>query len=89
VREHNKGAAGGHGAKYTASHLPVSLAQAWEVGTWSEALRLEYAIKKCARTEKDQLIELPEQIYRLAERRKLSFLISAASQELLKRTEEA
>ena len=66
---------------------PVSLAQAWEVGTWSDALRLEHAIKKCARTEKDQLIKQPEQIYQLAERRKLTFLISDVSQELLKQTE--
>lgn len=89
VLEHNNGASGGHGAKYTASHLPVSLAQAWEVGSWSDALRLEHAIKKCARTEKDQLIKQPERIYRLAEQRKLTFLISDASQELLKQTEEA
>jgi putative endonuclease len=85
VREHNRGSTGGHGAKYTASHLPVSLAQAWEVGSWSDALRLEHAIKKCARTEKDQLIKQPERIYRLAERRKLTFLISDVSRELLKR----
>ncbi|EGW36134.1 GIY-YIG nuclease family protein [Desulfosporosinus sp. OT] len=88
LREHNHGASGGHGAKYTAAHLPVSLAQAWEVSTWSDALRLEHAIKKCVRAEKDQLIKQPEQIYRLAERRKLTFLISGASQELLKQTEE-
>lgn len=89
VREHNKGASRGHGAKYTASHLPVSLAQAWEVGTWSDALRLEHAIKKCARTEKDQLIKQPERIYQLAVRRQLTFLISDVSQKLLKQTEEA
>lgn len=88
VREHNKGASGGYGAKYTASHRPVSLAQAWEVSTWSDALRLEYAIKKCVRTEKDQLIKQPERIFQLAQRRKLTFLISDASQELLKQTEE-
>ncbi len=84
VREHNSGSSRGYGAKYTAAHRPVSLAQAWEVGTWSDALRLEYAIKRCVRTEKDQLIKEPEQIYRIAERRKLTFLILEASQELLK-----
>ncbi|SPF56735.1 GIY-YIG catalytic domain protein [Candidatus Desulfosporosinus infrequens] len=88
VREHNKGVTGGHGAKYTASHLPVSLAQAWEVGTWSDALRLEYAIKKCIRTEKDQLIKQPERIYQIAERRQLTFIITEVSQELLKLTGE-
>ena len=89
VREHNKGSSKGHGAKYTASHLPVSLAQAWEVGSWSDALRLEHAIKRCLRPEKDQLIMEPGQIYRLAERRKLTFSITETSQDLLKQTEEA
>jgi|SRR5680860_8685 len=89
VREHNKGASRGHGAKYTSSHLPVSLAQAWEVGTWSDALRLEYAIKKCARTEKDQMIKRPELIYPLAERRNLTFSITETCQDFLKQTEKA
>lgn len=89
VREHNKGSSKGHGAKYTASHLPVSLVQAWEVGSWSDALRLEHAIKRCLRPEKDQLIMEPGQIYRLAERRKLTFSITETSQDLLKKTEEA
>ena len=89
VREHNKGASGGRGAKYTASHLPVSLAQAWEVSSWSDALRLEHAIKKCLRPEKDQLIKQPERIYELALRRELTFLISETSQELLKQTDTA
>ena len=84
VREHNSGSSKGKGAKYTATHLPVSLAQAWEVGSWSDALRLEHAIKKCLRPEKNQLIEQPKLIYRLAERRNLTFVISDASQELLK-----
>ena len=85
-REHNRGSSGGRGAKYTASHRPVLMVQAWEVGTWSDALRLEYAIKRCERTEKDQLIKQPEQIHQIAERRKLTFLISGASRELLKQT---
>jgi len=75
-REHNSGSSKGNKAKYTASHLPVSLAQAWEVGTWSDALRLEHAIKKCPRLEKDQLIKEPDRIYRLAERRNLTFSIT-------------
>lgn len=88
VRQHNKGASSGQGAKYTASHRPVSLAQAWEVDTWSDALRLEHAIKKCTRSEKDQLIKKPEQIYQLAERRKLTFLISDASTRIFEINEE-
>ncbi|SHH89572.1 GIY-YIG nuclease family protein [Desulfosporosinus lacus] len=83
VKEHNSGTARGKGAKYTASHLPVTLAQAWEVETWSEALRLEYAIKRCLRIEKDQLIKQPELIYHLAERRGLKFSILEVSQELV------
>ncbi|MHB8076952.1 GIY-YIG nuclease family protein [Desulfosporosinus fructosivorans] len=88
-REHNSGSPKRNGAKYTAAHLPVSLAQAWEVGSWSDALRLEYAIKKCQRPEKDQLIREPERIYKLAERRNLTFSITETSQDLLKKTEEA
>jgi len=87
-REHNSGSSKGSGAKYTASHLPVSLAQAWEVSSWSDALRLEHAIKKCLRPEKDHLIMEPELIYRLAERRNLTFSIKETSLELLKKTEE-
>jgi putative endonuclease len=88
VREHNNGASGGHGSKYTASHLPVSLAQAWEVDSWSDALRLEHAIKRCLRPEKDQLIKQPKLIYRLAERRNLTFSITETSQDLLKQTDK-
>lgn len=83
VREHNGGYTGRLGAKYTAAHQPVSLAQAWEVTSWSDALRLEYAIKQCVRSQKEQLIKQPEQIHHLAEHRKFAFLISEASQELL------
>ncbi|HZK83762.1 MAG TPA: GIY-YIG nuclease family protein [Desulfosporosinus sp.] len=85
AREHNSGLSGGKGAKYTASHRPVSLVQAWEVGTWSDALRLEHAIKRCQRPEKDRLIKEPKLIYSLAARRDLVFLISETSPELLKR----
>lgn len=87
VKEHNSGAARGKGAKYTASHPPVTLAQAWKVGSWSEALRLEHAIKRCPRIEKDQLIEQPEQIYQLAERRRLTFSILEVSPELRNQTD--
>lgn len=79
VKEHNCESSKGSGAKYTASHRPVSLAQAWEVNSWSDALRLEHAIKKCVRSEKDQLIEHPEKILRLAEKRQLTFPITNES----------
>lgn len=87
--EHNSGYTGPHGAKYTAAHRPVYLVQAWEVDSWSDALRLEYAIKKCGRSEKDRLIKQPEQIHNLAERRKLSFSISENTQELLDQSEKS
>ncbi|KUO70363.1 MAG: endonuclease [Desulfosporosinus sp. BRH_c37] len=87
AREHNSGSSKGNRAKYTASHLPVSLAQAWEVGSWSDALRLEHAIKKCLRPEKDLLIKEPERIYLIAERRNLTFSITETSQDLLNQTE--
>jgi putative endonuclease len=88
MREHNCKLSKGSGAKYTAAHLPVSLAQAWEVGSWSEALRLEYAIKKCQRVEKEQLIKQPNLIYQIAQRRNLSFLITEISQSLLKQADK-
>ncbi len=88
VQEHNSGASKGNGAKYTAAHLPVSLAQAWQVGSWSDALRLEYAIKKCQRAKKEQLIKQPNLIYRLAERRKLNFLITETTRDLLNQADK-
>lgn len=54
------------GAKYTAGRLPVSLAQAWEVETWSDALRLEAILKKCSKKTKEDLILKPELIRSLA-----------------------
>ena len=87
-REHNGKCSSRNKAKYTASHRPVSLVQAWEVHTWSDALRLEHAIKKCPRSEKDQLIKEPKMIYPLAERRNLTFLISEASHELRKHNDK-
>lgn len=84
IKEHNQGSLTGSGAKYTAAHRPVVLAQAWEVDSWSNALRLEYALKKCQRKDKDQLIKQPGQITQIAEKYELNFSITKASQELLK-----
>lgn len=83
MREHNEGSLAGNGAKYTAAHRPVCLAQAWKVDTWSNALRLEYALKKCLRKDKDQLIKQPGCICQIAERCKFDFSITQVSQELL------
>lgn len=86
VREHNSGYTGRQGAKYTLAHRPVTLAQAWEVTSWSDALRLEYGIKKCLRLEKELLIKQPERIHLLAERRKFNFSISEVSQDFINQT---
>jgi putative endonuclease len=84
IREHNREGSGGHGAKYTASHRPVSLAQAWEVDSWGDALRLEYAIKRCDRREKICLIKEPRQISRILEKRKFTFEIAIVTSDLIK-----
>lgn len=63
LREHNSS---GLGAKYTAARQPVRLEQAWEVGDWSSALRLEQRIKKLRRPQKLELINDPQGIVPLA-----------------------
>jgi predicted GIY-YIG superfamily endonuclease len=45
------------GAKYTASRLPVYLEAHSPVGSQSEALKLEYAVKRLSRDKKLQLIK--------------------------------
>lgn len=64
------------GAKYTAGRLPVSLARAWEVETWSNALRLEVVLKKCSKKTKEELILRPELIRSLADKHDLGCGIS-------------
>ena len=81
LREHNRESSSGQGAKYTAAHRPVALAQAWEVGAWGDALRLEYAVKQCSRAQKIQLIEEPAGINRIAEKRQLDFEIFVRKQD--------
>ncbi|MFZ3372021.1 MAG: GIY-YIG nuclease family protein [Desulfitobacteriaceae bacterium] len=73
INEHNEKTH--KGTRYTASHQPVALVQAWEVLTWSDALRLEIAIKKCNRAKKERLILNAEEIYLLVKLRKLNFEI--------------
>jgi putative endonuclease len=89
VREHNAGSSKGQGAKYTSSHRPVTLAQAWEVESWSDALRLEHAIKKCGKLEKEQFILLPQKINQLAVKHKFTFQISVISKEFHKKIEDS
>ena len=45
------------GAKYTSSRLPVYLEAQSPVGSQSEALKLEYAVKRLSRDKKLQLIK--------------------------------
>lgn len=58
IKEHNAGV----GAKYTASRLPVYLVGAWELGSWSEALRLEVFLKKQVHHVKEQLALCPQNL---------------------------
>ncbi len=77
ISEHNRKT--NKGTKYTSSHKPVTLVQAWEVLTWSDALRLELAIKKCNRLKKERLIINNEEINALAKLRTLDFSIKGVS----------
>jgi putative endonuclease len=54
--------ASGRGARYTRTRGPVALAAAWRTDDQSTARRLEVAIKRLQRPEKDRLLageELP------------------------------
>jgi putative endonuclease len=52
IATHNKG----KGAAYTRSRLPVVLKWATKTSNQSQALKLEYAIKRLSKTEKQKLI---------------------------------
>ena len=82
IREHNEKTK--KGTRYTASHQPVILVQAWEVSSWSDALRLEAAIKKCNRVKKEMLVENAEAIYTLAKLRELNFHIQFVANLVIK-----
>ena len=45
------------GAKYTVSHPPVAIAGAWETETKSDALKLEYQIKRLSKEEKERIVK--------------------------------
>lgn len=52
--------------KYTRSFKPVKIAQSWKiVGDKAEAMRLERAIKKLSRPEKEKLIAEPHKFITL------------------------
>lgn len=46
----------GKGAKYTKSHKPTKIESVWKISSKSDALKLEYQIKQCSKTTKEELI---------------------------------
>lgn len=71
LHEHNEG----KGAKYTRCRIPVRLMQAWQVATWSQALRLEAGLKKRPKTFKEELVQEPQGIKEWAKRAGYDFPI--------------
>lgn len=55
LAEHNVG----KGAKYTRGRRPVQLLASWSFPSLSQALRVEAAIKKRSRKEKEDLVKSP------------------------------
>ena len=56
VKAHNSG----KGAKYTRSRRPVRLVASWGGGSQGDAMRLEVAVKRLRRSQKDALLrDLP------------------------------
>nr|MBQ8252367.1 GIY-YIG nuclease family protein [Lachnospiraceae bacterium] len=49
-------------AKYTRTHPFERLETVFEAQSWSEAARLEYAIKRLTKEQKEQLIASPEKV---------------------------
>lgn len=52
----------GRGAKTTRSFPPVRLALAWKTQDRSTALRLEHAIKRLSRRQKEELVQNPRRL---------------------------
>ena len=49
-------------AKYTRTHHFKRLEAVFETDSWSQAARLEYAIKRLSKAQKEQLIATPEKV---------------------------
>lgn len=60
VKEHQEG--GRECAKYTRTHRFQKLEAVFESGSWSEAAKLEYAIKRLPKAKKEELIASPEMV---------------------------
>jgi len=52
-------------AKYTRTHHFLRLEAVFEASSWSDAARLEYAIKRLSRHKKEQLIAQPAMVNEL------------------------
>lgn len=52
-------------AKYTRTHHFLRLEAVFESGSWSEAARLEYAIKRLSKEKKESLIAEPQLVQTL------------------------
>lgn len=63
MKEHKS--RGKDAAKYTKTHPFLRLEAVFEAQSWSEAARLEYAIKHLTKQEKEALIKEPEKINEL------------------------
>ncbi len=51
--------AAGKGARYTKSRPPLGVAAAWETAQKSDAMRLEYRIKRLTKAKKELLLADP------------------------------
>lgn len=57
-REHVDGTSS---ARYTRSFKPVRIAQCWQLtGSMGDALKVEKAVKRCARHDKERLVDSPD-----------------------------
>lgn len=65
MKEHK--ARGKECARYTRTHHFLRLEAVFESGSWSEAARLEYAIKRLPKEKKEQLIKQPELVKQMFE----------------------
>lgn len=47
-------------AKYTRSHKPLQIERVWQTENRSLASKLEYAVKRLSKADKEQLLQSPE-----------------------------
>ncbi|KRN55873.1 hypothetical protein IV72_GL001412 [Atopobium minutum] len=65
IAEHVSG--GSKGAKYTRSHKPIALEGLWKTQDKAAASWLEWRIKHLTRSQKDMLLQAPQQVHDLAQ----------------------